>query len=222
LDFEKEENKILNEIEEKFEYPIIVKPASLGSSIGINISKNKEELQNNIKIALNFDKKLIIEEVISNLREINCSVIGNRLYQETSVLEEPKNWETFLDFNEKYLSNNKLGNKKNVDITLGEELDEKIKKLSVKVFNVLECSGVVRIDFLLNDVTKEIYVNEINTIPGSYANYLWKKKYSFSQLLDKLLEDCLNEYKYKNTNKYAYVSSVLSNYMGGGKTIKSK
>lgn len=213
----------LNYIEKNIEYPIITKPANLGSSIGINISKNRKELKKNIEIALNFDKKLIFEEVICNLREINCSVIGNSFSVETSILEEPKNWETFLDFNEKYLAGNKTGNKKQINISLGGELDNKIKTLSERVFKLLNCCGVVRIDFLLNDKTKEIYVNEINTIPGSFANYLWTNNYTFSELLDKLIQLSEEEYIYKNKHKYAYSSSVLSMYENteklGSKTI---
>ena len=202
----------IEKIEKEINYPIIVKPANLGSSIGINISKNREELQKNIEIALNFDKKLILEEVIDNLREINCSVIGNYKSVEISVLEEPKNWETFLDFNEKYLTENIDGNKKQVDISLGEKLDKQIKNYSEKVFKLLGASGVVRIDFLLNDKTKKVYVNEINTIPGSYANYLWKHKYTFGALLDKLIEYAEEEYIYKNKNKYTFTSEVLNTY----------
>ena len=122
-------------IEEKINYPMVVKPSNLGSSIGINISKNRKELIKNIKIALNFDKKLIIEEKIANLREINCSVIGNYNYIESSVLEEPKPWAEFLDFNEKYI--NGIKTKKQIDVSLGESLDKKIKELSILVFKII-------------------------------------------------------------------------------------
>lgn len=214
------EVETINRIEENIHYPMVVKPANLGSSIGINISINREDLIKNIKIALNFDKKVIIEEQILNLREINCSCIGNYACVETSVLEEPKNWKTFLNFDEKYLEENINGSKKQIDITLGDELDERIKSLSKKVFKLLDCSGVVRIDFLLNDKTKEIFVNEINTIPGSYAYYLWSNKYSFPMLLDKLIGLALNEYEYKNAYIYTYKSSVLKNFKYAQKGTK--
>ncbi|MBE7075152.1 MAG: D-alanine--D-alanine ligase [Clostridiales bacterium] len=217
-EYEINQSNIILEAELKLNYPIIVKPANLGSSIGINISKTREELENNIKIALSFDKKVILEQVVQNLREINCSCIGNYNSCETSILEEPKNWQTFLNFDEKYLS--QAENKKTINVKIGNGIDEQIKALSKKVFQVLGCSGVVRIDFLLNDKTQEIYVNEINTIPGSYANYLWKHKYSFSQLLNKLLELSQDEYLYKNTNNYAFYSNVLQNYNLGQKNIK--
>lgn len=206
-DYVNSKEEILNKIEYKINYPLVVKPANLGSSIGINISKNREELQKNIEIALNFDKKIIIEEKINNLREINCSVIGGNNYVETSVLEEPKNWETFLDFNEKYLNNGK--NKKEINVKIGDGIDDEIKDLSIKVFKLFGASGVVRIDYLLDEKTKEIYINEINTVPGSFANYLWKDKYTFRGVLDKLIEIAVEEYKYKNEYKYTYKTDVL-------------
>jgi len=211
-------DKFISSVIEKLGFPLIVKPANLGSSIGINIANSVLELENNIEIAFEYDNKILVENVVQNLREINCSCIGNYNSCETSILEEPKNWQTFLNFDEKYLS--QAENKKTINVKIGNGIDEQIKALSKKVFQVLGCSGVVRIDFLLNDKTQEIYVNEINTIPGSYANYLWKHKYSFSQLLNKLLELSQDEYLYKNTNNYAFYSNVLQNYNLGQKNIK--
>lgn len=212
-DFMQNEENVLNEAEQKLNYPIVVKPANLGSSIGINIAKNKEELLKNIKIALNFDKKVILEEKIDNLREINCSVVGNSLRSETSILEEPKNWQEFLDFNEKYL--NFKQDKKEINVHLEEAVESQIKNLSQQVFELLGASGVTRIDFLLDDQTKQVYVNEINTIPGSYANYLWGHKYTFSELLDMLIDLSVEDYIYKNKNKYTYKTEVLLAYSQG-------
>lgn len=214
-DFSKNSEQILNDAQEKLNYPIVVKPANLGSSIGINISKNREELQKNIKIALNFDKKIILEQAVPNLREINCSVIGNTNVCEASILEEPKNWKTFLNFDEKYLLGNKNNSKKTIDVKLPKRLETQIKNLAKSVFKLLGCAGVARVDFLLNDQTKQVYVNEINTIPGSFANYLWSKNYSFGQLLNKLIRLAEEEYICKNAYKYTYESQVLNNYKGG-------
>lgn len=219
-EYDNNRKDILLNSEVKLGYPIIVKPANLGSSIGINISQNREELQKNIQIALNFDEKVILEQVVPNLREINCSVIGTLNNCETSLLEEPKNWKTFLDFNEKYIIGNKDKNKKAIDVKLADDLSVEIKMLSKKIFKIFGCSGVVRIDYLLNDKTGEVFANEINTIPGSYANYLWTHKYTFSELLDKLISNAEGEYLYKNTHSYAYKSSVLQNYKNTTKTSK--
>ena len=191
----------------------------MGSSIGITIAKNRKELEQAIKIALNFDKKIIVEQIVDNLREINCSVIGTTNSCTASVLEEPKNWKTFLDFDEKYILAGK-DNKKVIDVKLEQNLEERIKELSCNVFKTLGCCGIARIDFLMNDKTKEIYVNEINTIPGSFANYLWRHKYSFSQLLDKLIENAHTEYLFKNKYTYAHKSKVLENYKQGSKIKK--
>ena len=219
-EYDNNRQDILLNSEVKLGYPIIVKPANLGSSIGINISQNREELQKNIQIALNFDEKVILEQVVPNLREINCSVIGTLNNCETSLLEEPKNWKTFLDFNEKYIIGNKDKNKKTIDVKLADDLSVEIKMLSKKIFTIFGCSGVVRIDYLLNDKTGEVFANEINTIPGSYANYLWTHKYTFSELLDKLISNAESEYLYNNTHSYAYKSSVLQNYKNTTKTSK--
>lgn len=219
LEYKNNKDNIILEAEVKLSYPIVVKPANLGSSIGINIAKNREELIESIEIASNFDKKIILEKFVNNLREINCSVIGNYKECEVSILEEPKNWKYFLDFNEKYL-NEDIANNKTIDVTLGEEIDDKIKVLSKQVFKLLGCCGCARIDFLFDDKTKELFVNEINTVPGSYANYLWQHKYSFQQLLDKLLEYSVDEYLYKNSYKYAYNSNVLKNFTLGQKNSK--
>lgn len=211
-DYQKNSNEIILKAEIEIGYPMIVKPSSLGSSIGINISKNREELQKNIEIALNFDEKVIIEQVIPNLREINCSCIKVDNDIKTSLLEEPKNWKTFLTFDEKYLQPNIDNKKKTIGISLGEKLDNQIFDITKKIYQILGCSGVVRIDYLLDNETKQIYTNEINTIPGSYANYLWKDKYTFTQLLDKLIASCEKEYLCITKYNYAYKSNVLQNF----------
>lgn len=219
-DLQSNYNGVISKIEDTLMYPIITKPANLGSSIGINISKNRKELEKNIKIALKFDKKVIFEEVLPNLREINCSVIGNYKNCVASILEEPINWKTFLNFDEKYiLSGN---NKKRVDVHISADVDKKILDLSMQCFKLLGCSGVTRIDFLLNDKTKEVFVNEINTIPGSYANYLWKNSFEYGKLLDTLIEYAEDEYRYYNSCQFAFCSNVLKNYSGNKMAKKIK
>jgi len=212
-------DKFISSVIEKLGFPLIVKPANLGSSIGINIANSVLELENNIEIAFEYDNKILVENVVQNLREINCSCIGNFEEVEVGVLEEPKNWKTFLDFNEKYL-NKDIENSKVIDVSVSEEVDYKIKELSKNIFKIFGCSGVVRIDFMVDDLTKEVYVNEINTIPGSYANYLWTKKYSFRQLINKLIEFAKNEYKYKNMNNYKFNSLVLKSFKENQDKIK--
>ena len=220
LEFLNNKDYIIKKIEEQISYPAIIKPANLGSSIGINISKNRKELNKNIQIAWNFDKNIVVERVVQNLREINCSVIGNYKNCEASILEEPKNWKSFLDFDEKYILSGK--NKKQVDVHIGQEMDDKIKELSKQCYKQLGCSGVVRIDFLLDDKAKEVYVNEINTIPGSYANYLWKHKYTYTMLLDRLIIFAKQEFEYMNECSYSFKSNVLQKYGGGKNYSKIK
>lgn len=219
-DYQTNSSEIILQAEIEISYPMIVKPANLGSSIGINIAKNREELQKNIEIALNFDKKVIIEQVIPNLREVNCSCMKVSDEIKTSLLEEPKNWKTFLTFDEKYLQPNIDNKKKTIGITLGKKIDKQIFDLSKKIYTIMGCSGVVRIDYLFDNEAKQIYVNEINTIPGSYANYLWKDYCSFTRLLDDLIDTCEKEYLYINSYNYAYKSNVLKNFQGSKNSSK--
>ena len=141
MDYNIHKYELMNKLEADIEYPMIVKPSGLGSSIGINISKNRQDLINNVEIALKFDKKVIVESVIENLREINCSVIGNYNEVRTSILEEPKNWKTFLNFDEKYL--NFDSSKKQIDVHINQQIDDQIRQLAIKCFKLLGCSGVV-------------------------------------------------------------------------------
>ncbi len=196
----------------KLKYPLIVKPANLGSSIGISRVANKEELFSALETAFNFDGEVIIEEAVQNLREINCSVqkIDGEIV--TSDLEEPITWEKFLSFDDKYVQNGKKsGQKRILKVKIGKRLENKIRKISSMCYELFNLSGVIRIDFLLDDLKKELYINEINTIPGSMAFYLWKGKgISFRKLIDLQIEQALQKQKQKLLNKTDFQSNILS------------
>lgn len=204
-DFLTDEKTIIRELEENLNYPVIVKPANLGSSIGISRCKNLEELKNAISIAMHYDNKIIVEEVVLNLREINCAVLGDGNDITISKLEEPYGWESFLDFNEKYIKEGK----KTTNVKLDKELKHKIYTLSINAFKVMNCSGVVRIDFLINDKSKEVYINELNTIPGSLAFYLFDGILSFSQLIDKLIDIALLKQEKTKELTFDFTSKAL-------------
>lgn len=219
-------DKIIEEIE-KLNYPVIVKPANLGSTIGIGVAHNKEELIKVIEEALEYDKKIDVEEMIPNLQELNCAVCGNYEYNETSLIAEMKVKHELLTFEDKYLGGGKgkgmkMGNKMpssmstsefDVPAHISEEMTNKIYEISKQVFKVLNLKGVCRIDYLVNKETGEIYVNEPNTIPGSLAFYLYKPKgKDYKTLTDELIKSAIKDYKNEMRKTSSFTSNILSNY----------
>ena len=215
---------------EKLGYPVVVKPATLGSSVGINYVKDDNELANAIEEAMKYDIKVIIEKAVPNLVEVNCSVVGNYSHQETSVIEEVTSDEELLTFADKYISGGKKkGPSKGmasasriIPARISSELEEKIKETSKSAFKSLNLSGVCRIDYLIDKKTNKYYINEPNTIPGSLSFYLWEpagKKYM--DLLDELITLAIKDYKNRARKIYSFESNILSNYgIKGAKGLK--
>ena len=230
-----DKNNVLEMIEKKFNYPVIIKPINLGSSIGISKAINREKLIESLDLAFTFSNFVLIEKAIVNLREINCSVLGDKFSCETSVLEEPFGNDEILSFQDKYLSNakgntknglkvnNKLNNINNgtkssgmasltrkVPAELDNNTEEEIKNYAKKVFSALGCSGVVRIDFMIDKNDNKVYVNEINTIPGSLSYYLWDKTgMSYTQLLDKLIKIAIDNKRREDNLHFVFNSNIL-------------
>lgn len=220
-DYKENEEGILNDIE-KLGYPVMVKPARLGSSVGISKAKNKEEVKESIIDAMKYDEKILIEKVVDNLIEVNCSVLGNYEYQEASELEEVMGVDEFLSYRDKYLGSNKTKGTKGMASTnriLPARLDDKIaneiKETSKKVFKVLNSSGVIRIDYLIDKKTNKYYVNETNTIPGSLSFYLWEAtKKPYKELLDDMINLAIRTYKRKKRKVFSFETNILSNFNG--------
>lgn len=220
--------KILDAIEAALpSYPLFVKPANLGSSIGISKAKDREGLKKAMEVAFHYDRRVLVERGI-NCTEINCSAMGFGGNVEASLCEQPVTWEEFLDFDEKYLRGGKGGSKgmkslsRIVPAPISEEMTERIRSLTVDIFRALDCKGVVRIDFMIEKETGELFVNEINTIPGSFAFYLWEPKgLSFTQLIDRIIDEAFKAHAEKNQNHYAFSSSILSKVAGGSKGAKA-
>ncbi len=201
-------------------YPLIVKPANLGSSIGIGKANNQQELINAIQIATYYDKKIIVEKCIENLREINCAVLGYENDLITSFCEEPLGWKEFLTFEDKYINNNKnsINNNRKIPADIDEETKNKIFELAKSAFNAIDCSGNARIDFLYEG--NNIYINEINTIPGSIAFYLWEATgINFKELITKIIDISENIEKDKTVNVISYNVDLLSNLGKFGKHL---
>lgn len=224
--------EILNKIK-KMGYPVVVKPATLGSSVGITLVHNDKEIDKAIEEAIKYDKKIIVEEAIENLIEVNASVLGNYEYQKVSPLEEVMGLDEILSYKDKYLSNSKTkgntGSKgmastsRIVPARISKELTEQIQNTSKEVFKALNLSGVCRIDYLINSKTQKYYVNEPNTIPGSLSFYLWKEAdMKYSELLDEMISIAIKEYKGKSKKVKSFETNILEGFSGskGTKGLK--
>ncbi|HEY8390685.1 MAG TPA: D-alanine--D-alanine ligase family protein [Clostridia bacterium] len=196
-------------------YPLIVKPSNLGSSIGITRASDEESLKSAMDIAFKFDNRVVVEQALTDFIEVNCSVLGSSLEQKASVCERPLSWQAFLSFEDKYLTKGaKMGGmdnlKRKLPADIPEEQSQNIQRQSLEVFRALNCKGVVRIDYIIDKTDQTIYINEINTIPGSLSYYLWDYSgIDFFDLIDRLVEHALYEADQKRYLKYAYVSNVL-------------
>lgn len=216
-------------------YPVIVKPASLGSSVGIEFVKNEFDLDSAIQESLKYDTKIVIERAVEHLTEVNCSVLGNYEFQKTSVIEEVMGADEFLSYRDKYLGGGKgkmKGRSKGMASTnrivparISPKMKEEIEKLSKIAFKAMNFSGVCRIDFLIDSKKEEIYINEPNTIPGSLSFYLWEPTgKSYQELLDDLITLAIKDYKKENKKVNSFESNILSNFSGskGVKGSKAK
>ncbi|MEX0844400.1 MAG: D-alanine--D-alanine ligase family protein [Balneolaceae bacterium] len=214
-DWEQEQDDILA-VAEDFGYPLIVKPVSLGSSIGVAIANDNEELINAVETAFRYDAHMLIEEAVNPLMEINCSVIGTPENCRASVCEKPLGTTETLSFEDKYQSGG--GGDKGmasadrvIPADISKELTREIQNLATKTFTALDASGLARLDFLVNANTEEVYFNEINTIPGSFSFYLWDKSdLSFDKLLEELIEIGLQKHREKNGRIRSYETNLLS------------
>lgn len=210
----KDSQQILEQIEGKLKYPLIIKPANLGSSIGIKKAKNKAELEAAINFARSFSQQVLVEEVVANLREINCAVVGDYEHTEASVCEEPVGADEILSYQDKYLNNSTKGmsgSKRRIPAQIPEQMTLQIQQLAKDTFMTLGCNGVSRIDFLVDDSTNMVYVNEINTIPGSLAFYLWEATGKpFTKLTTELIQLSLKRSRERNELTYSYESNLLS------------
>ncbi len=223
-EFEKNKKEVLQKIN-KLDYPVYVKPASLGSSIGITMAKNEKELSEGIKEAIKFDRKILVEEGIDNVKEVNISVMGNYEKKTVSEIEEINALDDLYTFKEKYVEGyNKNKANKKVDKIVSKEMIEDLKTYAIKTFKAINASGVARIDFLINYEKRKIYVNEINTIPGDLASYLWlNKKIKPDELIDSLIKIALAESKKRRATLYAFSGNLLENYdIIDGKKLKNK
>ncbi|MBR4123157.1 MAG: D-alanine--D-alanine ligase [Clostridia bacterium] len=216
--------EILNEIG----LPLIVKPVNLGSSVGITKVNTKEELDDAVTLAFSFTDRILVEHAVTAIREINCSVVGDADNCEASVCEEPFMNDEILSYEDKYLSNSKGGQSKGmaslgrkIPADISTEKSEEIKDLACKIFKALGAGGVVRIDFIIDTETDTVYANEINTIPGSLAFYLWEAAgVSYKELLSRLIDLAFRRQRNRDNLTFTIDTNILSGVSFGSKGSK--
>lgn len=227
-------DSILDKVEKEIGYPAIVKPVDLGSSVGISVARNRSELTNSIDDAFLYARKIIIEHAITKLREINCAVLGDENEAVASECEEPLHTKDILSYEDKYVSNAKGSGSKGmasvsrkIPAELSPEKRKEVQELAVKSFQKLGCNGVARIDFMIDEENGKLYFNEINTIPGSLAFYLWEPVgISYPELLDRMIRLALKRVREEESITFSFDTNILNqNSLGGvkgGKTGKLK
>ena len=210
---------------EQLGFPIIIKPANLGSSVGIQIVKTQEDIVPALQAAFLYDEYVVVEKVIGKLREFNCSVLGNVQNAQTSSVEEVLKEDEILSYEDKYEKGTKrngmAATRRVLPAPLGEEQRQTIERLALRTFQALRACGVVRIDFMMDEENGNIFVNEINTIPGSLSFYLWDPiGIPFQELLDYVIALALQKERQKDTMVFTYDTNILSSYHGGSKKLK--
>ena len=243
--YDEDADAIVEEIESAIGYPVIVKPVNLGSSIGISKAENRSELYDSLDTAFHYATKVLVETAVQNLKEINCSVLGDYETAEASECEEPVSSDKILTFAEKYIGDGSAKGakggvkggvksspsgskgmatlKRKIPADITDAQRDEIRALAVKAFKVLGCNGVSRIDFMMNTETQQIWLNEINTIPGSLSFYLWEPLgVKYSELLDKMISYARKRERENDSITYTFDSNVLQGVRLGGGTKGAK
>lgn len=241
--YDENEEAIVDEIEKAIGYPVIVKPVNLGSSIGISKAENRTELYDSLETAFQYATKVLIEAAVQNLKEINCSVLGDYERAEASECEEPVSSDKILTFAEKYIGDGSAKGakgakggakssggskgmatlKRKIPADITDEQRDTIRTLAVKAFKCLGCGGVSRIDFMMDTKTGNIWLNEINTIPGSLSFYLWEPVgVKYPELLDRMISLALKRERESESITYTFDSNVLQGVSLGGGTKGAK
>ena len=211
---------LIERIETEIGYPVIVKPANLGSSVGIGRADNREQLIERVEDAGRYSSRIIVEDMVENLQEINCAVLGDADEYITSVLEEPIKSGEILSYTDKYMGGSKdnrgmHASAKRIPADLPADETAEIQRLAGETFRVLSCHGVSRVDVMVDGDTRRIYVNEINTIPGSLSFYLWEAAgIPFDKLMDRLVHLALKRKREDDRKTVSYDSNIFA--LGGG------
>ncbi len=220
--FELDRAACLAQVRGAFEFPLYVKPASLGSSVGVSRCTEESALTEALELAFELDRACLIEPSVEGGIEVNCAVIGRPgVEPRASVCEQPVAAERFLSFEDKYMSGAKASGMKGaqrlIPAPVSPALTAQIQDLAKRAFTAFGCAGVTRVDFLI-DASERVYVNELNTIPGSFSFYLWEPAgLPFAQLMDDLLDLALEDHREKLRTTTVFSTNLLSERASGAK-----
>ena len=239
--YKDDEAALAKDIEKSLNFPVIVKPVNLGSSVGISIAKDQKELKESLEEAFTYASKILVEKAIMNLKEVNCSVIGDYEEAKASVCESPIKMDKILSYRDKYLGNGtkgtkgikgtKAGSKNNsfggtmgsdnsnpaleLPAKITEEQKKTIQKLAVETFKALGCNGVIRIDFIIDQDNDKIYINEVNTIPGSLSFHLWRESgLDYTEELNEVIALGLKRAREEQKLTFSFETNILANFNG--------
>lgn len=241
VDYRNDKESVMKNIK-KLKFPVIIKPATTGSSVGISVCHDEKTTEMGIEEAMQYDSKIIVEEVVENLKEVNIAVMGNYEHQKVSAIEEVLSTNSFLTYTDKYIGGGKTKAKNGVKFSKGKskgmastnrklpaDLSDKMKKevetVAKEAFKALGSAGNSRIDFLIDTKTNKVYINEINSIPGSLAFYLWEANdITFTNVLDEMIQIGVKDYKKRNSKTHSFESNILAGFASnsGAKGAKGK
>ena len=233
VDYKQDSAEIIKKVS-SLKYPVIVKPATTGSSVGISVCDNEEKLIEGIDDAIQYDNKILVEEVVKNLKEVNIAVMGNYDHQKVSEIEEVFSGNKFLTYADKYIGGGKgklkcgkmpikgtskgmASASRKLPADLSKKMREEVQQIAVKAFKCLGSSGNARIDFLIDEEKEKVYINEINSIPGSLAFYLWEEKgVNFTQLLEDMINVGVKDYKKRLGKTRSFETNILKGFAANG------
>jgi D-alanine-D-alanine ligase len=224
---EREPDAVAAEVETSLGYPVFVKPARLGSSVGIGKAADRDGLRTALDVACRYDRRILVETAMEGCIEVNCSVLGGAGREpRPSVCEQPVPWEEFLTFSDKYLRSAKSGGGKvegmasldrRIPAQIADELTKQVQENAVNAFRAVDAAGVARIDSFVDETTGDTWVMEINTVPGSFSFYLWEPSgVSFEALMAELLEIAVEAHRLRSDLLFTFDSGMLD--ARGGKT----
>lgn len=217
---------ILDEIERTLRYPLFVKPANLGSSVGINKATDRASLTQALEVAAHYDRRLLVEEAFEGGIEVNCAVLGND-DPIASVCEQPIPWSEILSYEDKYLRGGKTKGSsgegegmasltRRIPAPISTDLTAQVQRLAIEAFRAVDCAGLARVDFLVDPISGRVAVNEINTMPGSLAFYLWEPSgVPFPALIDRLIELAQERHHERRQTTYSFDSSLIQKLSKG-------
>lgn len=215
----KHRKAVLDHIEAVLPYPVFVKPATLGSSIGVARVADRDALGNHLDVAANFDQRILIEPAMDGAIEVNCSVLGNDEDIRASVCEQPISFEEFLTYEDKYMreGGGMKGAERQIPAPISDNLTARIQQTAIDSFKVIGGRGIARVDFLVRKEAGEFYVNEINTMPGSLAFYLWEPEgLSPGHLVDELIRLAQEVHRQKRQTRYDFRTGLVAHAAARG------